>query len=154
MKILFFLGLPNPSPGASWTRIGFFAKKLSEKGHIVEVLGSFSFRHFYDKGVRKNGNFNIFNLIFSIGLDHPFAFILNSIVSFVASALFLVSRKPHLAVVSVPPGDVGFGSLVACSLIRVKYVVDYRDEWEDYAISLSNSKIRKKILSSYKKTFG
>jgi glycosyltransferase involved in cell wall biosynthesis len=151
MKILFFLGLPNPSPGASWTRIGFFAKKLSEKGRIVEVLGSFSFRYFSDKGVRKHGNFNIFNLIFSIGLDHPLSFILNGIISFVVSTLFLVSRKPHLTVVSVPPGDVGFGSLVACRLIRVRYVVDYRDEWEDYAISISNSKIKKKFYNLIKK---
>jgi len=151
LKILFFLGLANPSPGAAWTRIEFFAKRLSEKGHAIEFLGSFSYKHFSDRGVRKQGNFNIFNLIFNIGLDHPLAFILNSIVSFVASALFLVSRKPHLAVVSVPPGDVGFGSLVACSLIRVKYVVDYRDEWEDYAISLSNSKIRKKFYHLIKR---
>jgi len=46
MKILFVLGFPNPFPGASWTRIGFFAEDRSKKGHAVEVLGAFSYKPF------------------------------------------------------------------------------------------------------------
>ena len=143
MKVLIILGLSNPSPGAAWTRIESFAENLSKKGHTVEVLGSFSYKHLSDRGIRKQGSFYIFNLIFNIGLDHPLSFTLNVIISFIVSALFFALKKPHLAIVSVPPGDVGFGSLAACNLARIKYVVDYRDEWEDYAISLSNSKIKK-----------
>jgi hypothetical protein len=46
MKILLVLGFANPFAGASWTRIGFFADQWSRKGHIIEVLGAFSYKAF------------------------------------------------------------------------------------------------------------
>jgi len=46
MRIFFFLGLPNPSPGAGWTRIGFFAKYFRNKGFTVHIFGVFSPRDF------------------------------------------------------------------------------------------------------------
>lgn len=44
MRILFFLGFPNPFPGVAWTRIGFFAEAWSKKGHEVDALGAFSYK--------------------------------------------------------------------------------------------------------------
>jgi len=151
IKILFVLGYPNPFPGAGWTRIGFFAEDWSKKGHAVEVLGTFSYKPFYKKGVRKMSNINIFNIIFNIGLRHPLIFILNAITSFMGSILFLVSRKPDVAIVSVPTGDVGLGALMACRLTKTKCVVDYRDEWEDYAMSLATSRVGRFFYSAVKK---
>jgi len=40
---------------------------------------------------------------------------------------------------------------MACKLVRAKCVVDYRDEWEDYTISLINSKIGKSFYLAVKK---
>jgi glycosyltransferase involved in cell wall biosynthesis len=151
LKTLFVLGFPNPFPGAAWTRIGFFAKDWSKKGHSVEVLGIFSYESLQERGARKIGNVNIFNLIFNVGLGHPLVFTINSLVSFIVSTLFLIARKPSIAIVSVPTGDVGLGAIMACRLIGVKYVVDYRDEWEEYEISLTNCRNKKSFYSAVKK---
>jgi len=151
LKILFVLGSPNPFPGAAWTRIGFFAKDWSKKGHSVEILGTFSYTTLQKRGVRKIGRVNIFNPIFNMGLLHPLIFTLNSIISFIVSTLFLLDKKPNVTVVSVPTGDVGLGALMACKMLKVKYVVDYRDEWEDYTISLTNHKIEKLFYSIIKR---
>jgi len=69
MKVLFFLGFPNPFPGAGWTRVGFFADQWSRKGHIIEVLGAFSYKAFSKKGVKRLNNINISNLTFN--MTHP-----------------------------------------------------------------------------------
>jgi len=151
LKILFILGSPNPSPGAAWTRIGFFAEAWSRKGHLVDVLGTFSYKSLWKRGMRKTGRVNIFNIVFNIGLNHPLIFTLNSIVSVMVSTLFLLAKKPDVTVVSVPSGNVGFGALMACKLLKAKCIVDYRDEWEDYAISSINSRDGKSYYSAIKK---
>ena len=151
MKILFFLGFPNPFPGAAWTRIGFFADQWSRKGHSVEILGTFGYKSLKKRGVRKFGNVDIFNFIFSMGVNHPLIFITNIFVSFIVSTIFLLIKKPDIMIISVPTGDTGIGAMMACRLLRVGYVIDYRDEWEDYAISLAKSKIGKLFYSTVKK---
>jgi glycosyltransferase involved in cell wall biosynthesis len=151
LKILFILGFSNPFAGAAWTRTGFFADYWSRKGHAVEVLGIFSYKAFRERGVKKLGNINIFNIIFNIGLMNPLVFILNTLISLAVSTLVLLSRKPIVTIVSVPTGDVGVGALMACRLTLTKYVVDYRDEWEDYTISLANSRFAKAFYSVAKK---
>jgi hypothetical protein len=61
MKILFVLGFANPFAGAGWTRIGFFAKEWSRKGHIIEVLGAFSYKAFSKRGVKRPNNKSAFS---------------------------------------------------------------------------------------------
>lgn len=151
MRILFVLGFPNPFPGAGWTRIEFFAKDWSKKGHLVEVLGAFSYKSLDKRGVRKIGTLNIFNLIFTMNVHHPLIFAFNSVISFIVSTLFLIAKKPNVTVVSVPSGDAGLGALMACKLIRTKCVVDYRDAWEDYVICLANHKTEKLFYSIIKR---
>jgi glycosyltransferase involved in cell wall biosynthesis len=151
MKVLFFLGFPNPFPGAGWTRVGFFADQWSRKGHIIEVLGAFSYKAFSKRGVKRLNNINIFNLTFNMGLTQPLVFILDTLISFAVSILVLLSRKPNLAIVSVPAGDVGLGVIIACKITRTKCIVDYRDEWEDYAVSISDSEAAKLFYSTVKK---
>ncbi|MHA1583359.1 MAG: glycosyltransferase family 4 protein [Candidatus Baldrarchaeia archaeon] len=150
MKILFFLGFPNPFPGAAWTRIGFFADQWSRSGHFIEILGTFTYTSIKKSGVKRLGKVNIFNLIFHIGVNNPLVFILNSLTSFIVSMIFLLARKPDIVIISVPTGDTGIGAMIACKLMRIKYVVDYRDEWEDYIISRSKSKITKKVYEIIK----
>jgi glycosyltransferase involved in cell wall biosynthesis len=49
----------------------------------------------------------------------------------------LVVRRPNIAIISFPGGDSGSGFIIACSILRIKYVVDYRDEWENQLIYAS-----------------
>lgn len=151
MKILFFLGFPNPSADAAWTRISFFANAWSREGCSVEVSGVFTYKSLQKRGVINSGNLNIFNFIFSIQITHSLIFAFNSFISFIVSTLVLIARKPSIAIVSVPTGDVGLGALMACRFLGVKCVVDYRDEWEDYAMSLVNNKAGKLFHSAVKK---
>ena len=151
MKILFLLGFPNPYSGAGWTRIGFLTDAWSRRGHSIEVLGAFTYKSFQKRGVAELGKADLFNLIFHIDLDHPLIFAINSLVSFIVSLFLLAARKPSIAIVSVPTGDVGLGALTACRLTRVQCVVDYRDEWEDYTISCSDHRIEKLFYSVAKK---
>lgn len=151
MKILFFLGHSNPFPGAAWRRIGFFAEDWSKKGHSIEILGAVGYKSFTRSGFRKLGELKIFNLILNIGSIKPIVFILNSLISFATSIIFLIARKPKIAIVSVPLGDFGLGALIACKLARVTCIVDYRDEWEDYAISQVNSRFAEYFHSITKK---
>ena len=151
LKILFVLGFPNPFPGAAWTRVGFFATHWSRKGHLIEVLGAFGYRSLRKRGVRKVENVNIFNIIPNVGVISLLAFVLNTLISFLVSVIFLLVRKPNIIIISVPPGDVGIGAIMACKLLRAKYIIDYRDEWEDYAISIVNNKLGKFFFSVIKK---
>jgi glycosyltransferase involved in cell wall biosynthesis len=143
MKVSFFLGFVNPFPAAGWTRIGFFAENWSKKSCIIEVFGIFSYKAFSKRGIKKLNNINIFNIIFSMNLMHPLIFILNTLISWMVSTLVLLSRRPNVAIVSVPTGDFGLGALLACKLTRIKCIVDYRDEWEDSTVSLVNSRFGK-----------
>ena len=114
-------------------------------------MGTFSYKSLQKRGVKKQGEVNIFNIIFTLGLEHPVVFVSNSFCSFMVSMLFLLARKPDVTVVSVPSGDVGLGALVACKLLKVEHIVDYRDEWEDYTINLTNSKVGRSFYSVIKK---
>lgn len=143
MKIAFFLGGPNPFPGAGWTRIGFLANLWSKKANEIDILGAFSYSTLHKRGSKKFGNTTIFNLIFNLGINNPIFFIFNSVISLIVSTLFLISKKPDVAIVSVPTGDVGLGALIACVILKTKYVVDYRDEWEDRALNTSVNRIDK-----------
>ena len=143
MDILFILGFANPFPGAAWTRIGFFVKALSKRGHDITVLGTFTPTTLKKMGSSKLANDKISNLIFYIGLKHPTIFIINSIISFIVSIFYLVAKKPDIAIISLPTGDVGLGAILSCKATGTSYVIDYRDEWENYMANSSDSKNQK-----------
>lgn len=137
--ILFVLGHPNPFSGAGWTRVGFLVNFWSSKGHKIDVLGSFSYKSRKERGKKRTGNITFFNIIFSMPQRYPIFFIFNCFLSFLISSIFLFVRTPHTVVVSIPPGDVGLGAMIACNFFKIKCVADYRDEWEDYLMSITNS---------------
>ncbi len=151
MKIVFALGSSNPFPGAGWTRIGFFAKDWSKKGHHVEVLGTFSYNNIRNRGLVRLRNLNIFNIIINIGLMHPIFFIFNTLSAFFFSIVFFVSRKPDIAIISVPSGDFGLGLVMGCKFTRTKCIIDYRDEWEDQTVSIMKSNYEKSFYVLIKK---
>lgn len=151
LKILFLLGFPNPSPNAAWTRIGSIAEAWSKIGHSVEVLGAFGYNSFQKSGTHKIDRVNLFNLIFCTYLNHPLVFMLHTVLSFIVSMLFLFAKRPDLIIVSIPRGDIGLGALMACVLFKTKCVVDYRDEWEEYAIGSVNHGIGRLFYSIVKR---
>ncbi len=154
MKISLVLGLPNPFPGAAWTRINLLAITWSKQGHSIEVLGTFTPKSVGKRGFSKRNNINLLNLNFHIDNQHPSAFIVNTLWSFVCSVFYLIARRPDIMVVSVPSGDVGLGTMIACKIMRTKYLVDYRDEWEDLAIALSRSTETRAFYSTLKSITG
>ena len=153
MKILFVLGFPNPFAGAAWTRIGFLAENWSKKGVDIDVLGTFTPRTLHQRGSKLFGcKTSIFNIIYTVYLgSHPFSFVINSLSAFLASTIFFIVKRPNVALVSVPTGDVGLGVIMACKIARIKYIVDYRDEWEDYVSSKFREWKSKIILPLSKK---
>lgn len=151
MKILYIIGVSLPYPGAVWTRISSFAKANVEEGHEVEVLGTFSISNAKNRVSDVSGGITIYNLIFRIGLFQPPFFILNFFSALISSIQFLLKRKPDAVIVSVPSGDSGLGTLLGCKIYRSKCIVDYRDEWEDYRIFLSKSKLSRFFFRIIKK---
>jgi glycosyltransferase involved in cell wall biosynthesis len=133
-RMVFFLDESHPTSGAPWTRISSFAKAAAAKGYPVDIIGIFSPKDLEQRGIKRISNFNIFNLVFKVPLPNPFFFIANLFVSSAISTFVLIARRPMIAVVSFPGGDSASGFLVACALLRIKTVVDYRDEWENQFI--------------------
>ncbi|HXS60675.1 MAG TPA: glycosyltransferase family 4 protein, partial [Candidatus Sulfopaludibacter sp.] len=59
--------------------------------------------------------------------------------------------KPDIIVISVPPGETAFGSIVIAKILKKNVVIDYRDEWEDHLIGVIKSTISKKAYILLKK---
>jgi glycosyltransferase involved in cell wall biosynthesis len=133
-RTVFFLDESHPTPGAPWTRISSFAKAATTEGFSVDIIGIFSPKALEQRGIKRISNLSIINLIFKVPLPNPFIFTANLLASLVISTFVLIGRRPRVAVVSFPGGDSASGFLVACALLRIKTVIDYRDEWENQFI--------------------
>lgn len=133
-RTVFFLDESHPTPGAPWTRISSFAKAATAKGYPVDIIGIFSPKALEQRGIKSISNLSIINLIFKVPMPNPFIFTANLLSSLVISTFVLIGRRPMVAVVSFPGGDSASGFLVACALLRIKTVIDYRDEWENQFI--------------------
>jgi glycosyltransferase involved in cell wall biosynthesis len=140
LRILFFLGFPNPFPGAGWTRIGFFAKHFKDKGYDVAVVGIFSPKSLYAAGFKSWRRISIYNVVPTFWAENIFSLAFNVFSSmFVVPIVFLVLR-PKVVVISLPSGEPAVGAYLASKITRTKIVFDVRDEWEDYVISKASSK--------------
>jgi glycosyltransferase involved in cell wall biosynthesis len=151
MRLFFVLGYPNPHPGAAWTRIDFFANAWAKRGYPAEVLGIFSYKSLNRRGHGKSGKVKVSNTIFTLGLSHPGVFIFNTIMALIVSTLYFIIRRPKAVVVSIPTGDIGLGSIIACKLTKTSCLIDYRDDWEDYIISHARSKVTRSFYSALKR---
>jgi len=141
MKVLFFLGFPNPFPGAAWTRIGFFADYFRKKGHKVYVAGIFSPYSLNKAGLICWKGIKIYNICPTFWMESVLSLLFNIFSSFITLPLLLVFLRPDLTIISVPAGEPAVGAYFASRLVGAKVVIDYRDEWEDYRINKSRSKI-------------
>lgn len=147
LKISLILGYPLPFAGAAWVRIAHFAQSWIGSGHDVEIVGSFTPTTHRQRGRKKEESIAIRNIMFAISSNHPMLFILNVVSSLITVFFYLVIRRPQVGVISVPTGSTGFGAILACWITRTKYVVDYRDQWEQFASISCKSKLCKSFYS-------
>ena len=150
-RMVFFLDESHPTPGAPWTRISSFAKAATAKGYLVDIIGIFSPKALEQRGIKRISNLNIINLIFKVPLPNPFIFTANLLSSLVISTFVLLGRRPIVSVVSFPGGDSASGFLIACALLRVKTIIDYRDEWENQFIFSAMPSFSKRFYELIKK---
>jgi glycosyltransferase involved in cell wall biosynthesis len=141
LRILFFLHLPIPFPGAAWTRIQFFSSYFRDKGHKVIIAGAFSLKSKDRAGTRSYEDIDILNITPMVFMGNIFSLIFNTISSIITSIIPIILARPDLVIISVPPGETALGAFIAAKLFRRKLVVDYRDEWEDSTIRSSKSYI-------------
>ncbi len=133
MRVLFFLGFPNPFPGAAWTRVGFFSTYLAERGHRVDVAGIFSPRA-GRRGFSRWRGIGLWNICPVFSVDSIPSRILNIPLAFLALVPLLLAKRPDVVVISVPTGGPAIGAYFAARFTARRVVIDYRDEWEDYDV--------------------
>lgn len=151
MRILFFLHSPNPFPGAQWRRIEFFAEYFESRGHEVSVVGAFSLMSIRKAGLIRFKGIRLLNITPIIMMTNIVSLTFNMASSLAACIIPFLLLRPDIVVISVPVGETAFGPFVGTKLFRTKRVVlDYRDEWEDYAIKMAKSRVHKKACESLK----
>ena len=151
LKVLFVLHYPNPFPGASWTRISFFAQFLKDKGHQVSINGAFSLKTLKKFGIINWHGLKLYNLTAIILLNNIFSLMFNILSSVLTTFLMIIFNRPDVIVISVPMGDTALGSCFVSSLLRKKIIIDYRDEWEDFLINNAKSENYRRLYKSLKK---
>ena len=145
MKILFAIGFPVPFAGAGWRRIDYFASYFSKRGHATVVLSGMNLSNLRKTKKVDVGRTSVFNVLPTILLTKPVAGCLNVLLSFLFSLMSILPLRPDIIMTSVPPGEPALGVFMACKLLRKKVVFDYRDEWEDYSIKATKSRLFKTI---------
>jgi glycosyltransferase involved in cell wall biosynthesis len=146
MKVLFFLESPNPSPGAGWTRIGFFAKHFKDRECDVAVVGIFSPKSLNAIGFRSWKGISIYNVIPVIPAfwnQCVPALIFNILSSIMLAPIIFLALRPKVVIISLP-AESAVGAYFASKLTRAKVVFDVRDEWEDYVICKASLKTFKR----------
>ncbi len=155
MKILIILGYSNPRLGAAWERIKTFAEVFVLKGHIVEILGTFELTNLKKSGIDSFGKITLLNFIPWIASARkrrlPLALFINLFSSFFTTSVVLFLKRPDIVVISVPTGDIGIGSMISCIVSKKSFVIDFRDEWEDYGLSETSSKFIQSIYTIIKR---
>ena len=75
----------------------------------------------------------------------PFAILINFFLTIFYFSIVLLTSKVDVVIISLPTGDIGLGAIIPCIIFKKKYVIDYRDEWEDYSIINTRSSLLSKI---------
>jgi len=150
MKILFFVALPNPFPGAGWTRVGHFAQIAKKRGHNVKIIGSFLSYRLDKPCIVDWKGIRIYNICPVFGLDSMLTFIVDFVVSMVMFIPVLLWR-PDVTVISTPPCSPSLGIWLATKITGGKIVIDYRDAFISYKISTTDSLLDTKALEIYRR---
>lgn len=155
MRILLISSFNNPQPSAAWERMKSFSENWFAKGHHISVLGTFNLNKRENRGYSDRKGIHFFNTIPITSIygrrRNPIILAFNLILSFIVSFLFILTQQPTFVLVSVPTGDVGLGAMLACIFVKCPFIVDYRDEWEDYGLMTTRMNIMRNIYEIFKK---
>jgi len=143
MKILFVLAHPIPSPSAAWRRVSFFAEFFKKKCNKVFISGAVNIPPFRAvANVEKGKGIPLLKTTFTLPFWwNPLISLLNAIIHFVCLTPLFLMLRPKAVIVSVPPTEPCIGLFLTSRLAGCKFIVDYRDESEDYLISISKNKL-------------
>jgi len=150
MKILFFVALPNPFPGAGWTRVGHFAQTAKKRGHNVKIVGSFLSYRLNKPCIVDWKGIRIYNICPVFGLDSMLTYIVDFVVSMFMLIPILLWR-PDVTVISTPPCSPSLGTWLGAKITGSRIVIDYRDAFISYKISTTNSQLDTKALKVYRR---
>ena len=154
MRILFVLAHPIPSPSAAWTRVSFFAEFFKKRGDEVFVCGAKSLTLFR-KAASIEKNIPFFRITYMLPFwRNPLITLLNIGINFVCLPPLLLLLRPKVVIVSIPPFEPCLVTFITSRLTRCRFIIDYRDESEDYLISLSSSKLCRKAFQFIKSLMG
>ena len=114
---------------------------------MLGIFNIFSRKNHY--GIDSTHTYNITNIIPSI-LNFKnrriiIALFVNFYISFIISSIYIIIKKPDITVISYSTGDIGLGTTLSNILLNKKYIIDYRDEWEEFGIKGTQNNILKKI---------
>jgi len=143
LKTLFFLGSANPFPGAGWTRIGFFAEHLKDRGCDVAVVGIFSPKSLRMAGFKRWKGIPIYNVTPTFWVESIFSLAFNVLSSMILAPIIFLALRPRIVIISLPNGEPSVGAYFASKFAHAKVIFDVRDEWEDYVIGKASSKVFK-----------
>jgi len=142
MKILFVLAHPIPSPSAAWRRVSFFAEFFKKKGNKVFISGCINPPYRSVTDIEKENGVPLLKTTYTMPFwKNPLISLLNTIIHFVCLAPLLLTLRPKVVIVSIPPIEPCIGLFLTSRLARCKFIVDYRDESEDYLINISKNKL-------------
>jgi glycosyltransferase involved in cell wall biosynthesis len=133
---IFVMGFSCPFPGAGWNRISYLARRFSDRGVDCSILSTF-FPINIERLLAKKASvidekkIRIYNIIPQIPLENPIFIIMNNLFSFIFGLPFIVFKKPDVMIISIAPGNQLMGMSWVAKLLKMKFVVDYRDEVEE-----------------------
>lgn len=142
---MFFLYHPNPYPGAGWRRIESLAGYLRNRGYSVTIAGAFTPKSLSKAGSSELNGVKIINITPVVNTSSTSSVVFNILSSLFTSFLVFLYLRPKLVIISVPLGETALGSYLIGRLFGAKIVFDYRDLWEDYAISTAKSRVGKRL---------
>ncbi len=100
--------------------------------------------------IKMNG-IRLLNITPTVMMANTISLFLNAISSLFSCFIPFTIIRPDIVIISVPVGETALGPFLVTKLFRTKRViVDYRDEWEDYAIKMANSRMYKKACQFLK----
>ncbi len=133
-RFFFVIGFACPFPGAGWWRIFYFARYFKKRGHNCYVFSSVSLKSLNSPRFIEKENIKIYNILPSVQLDNPIFLLLNNIFASIASIPFFLLNRPSAVIISVPPADQLLPVFVLSKIMKLKLIIDYRDEFEDYLV--------------------
>jgi glycosyltransferase involved in cell wall biosynthesis len=146
-KVYFILLNTIPFPGAAWSRVSFFAEYLKRRGYDVAIIGSFTPKTVKYAGKRLWNGIKVLNYFPSISVVNSVSIIFNIVISSFVAFLLFIKERPDFVVISVPATGNTIGCYMMARIIGATAITDYRDEWEDFLISMSNPRsLSRKLL--------